>query len=123
MDKATPILGWSSMKERRMHFRLHPTDAEEQLWKKLRNRKLQGHIFRRQHGIGPYVTDFYHALNKTIIELDGEIHNDLEVKDTDEWRTTFLLEHGYKIIRFKNEEVLNNIESVLHKILARIYEN
>ena len=106
------------MKIRRKELRNNPTNAEDKLWRHLRNKQLFGLVFRRQHGIGPYVADFYHSRSRTVIEVDGEIHLSTEVRKADQHREEFLTEHGYKIVRFSNHEVLNDTGGVLKKILA-----
>ena len=73
------------MKERRYELRKERTKAEIILWEKLRKKRFSGLRFRQQHGIGPYVVDFYHAESMTVIELDGSIHNSPNVKEYDEW--------------------------------------
>lgn len=120
MHDQAPILGWEGMKERRKELRNSPTNAEDKLWKYLQNKKLNRLIFRRQHGIGPYVADFYHALSQTVIEIDGEIHSKPEVQENDQWREKYLTENGYKVIRFKNEEVLHDTGGVLSRILLSV---
>ena len=92
------------------------TEAEEILWKHLRNNKLDGLKFRRQHPLDIFIADFYCHQKKLIIELDGEIHDNLEQKEYDEGRTFELEEKGFKILRFRNEEVINDIEDVLSRI-------
>src|SRR3990172_12711660 len=82
----------------------------------VQRKKLDGIIIRRQHGIGPYVVDFYHALSRTVIEIDGSVHDDEEVLEADRWREGYLLERGYKIMRFKNYEVISDINLVLQRI-------
>ena len=74
--------------------------------------------FRRQHIIGNYIPDFVALSHKLIIEVDGEIHK--FQKEQDEQRTFELNEKGYKVIRFTNEEVLHDINSVLDKIKKKI---
>jgi very-short-patch-repair endonuclease len=118
MEKQKPILGWKGMKERRKELRHHPTNAEDKLWKHLEKKNLNGLIFRRQHGIGPYVADFYHALSRTVIEIDGGIHLKPEVREHDQWREAFLKEHGYNVLRFTNEEVCHDTGGVLSRILS-----
>ena len=98
-------------------MRNSPTAAESVLWEKLKNKKLHGLRFRRQHGVGPFIADFYHSPTKTIIELDGEIHNDSEIKINDKEREEYLKGCGYNIIRFRNDDVFNDIENVLNTIL------
>jgi very-short-patch-repair endonuclease len=92
------------------------TEAEKKLWQFLRNRKLKGRKFRRQHVIDCYILDFYCHECKLAIELDGGIHRKKEVREYDEERTIRISEHHITLIRFQNFEVLENIEAVLHKI-------
>ena len=92
------------------------TVAEEILWEHLRDNKLDGLKFRRQHPLDIFIADFYCHEKKLVIELDGGIHDSLEQKEYDEGRTFELEEKGFKILRFRNEEVINNIEDVLSRI-------
>lgn len=98
-------------------LRKRMTDAEEILWKHLRNNKLKGLKFRRQHPLDIYIADFYCHQKKLIIELDGGIHDTPEQREYDEGRTFELEEKGFKILRFRNEEVINDLENVLERIL------
>jgi very-short-patch-repair endonuclease len=93
------------------------TPAELILWEQLKNKKL-GVKFRRQHVIESYIPDFVALSIKLIIEVDGGIH--LKRKKEDAARTKWLNFIGYTVIRFKNEEVENEIDSVLEKIKAEI---
>lgn len=104
----------------RRRLRRKSTKAEQLLWQYLRNEKLNGIKFRRQYSVNKYVLDFYSPLNKLAIELDGDVHLDKEVKDNDEIRENYIKGFGIKLIRFKNEMVMNNIEEVLKVILANI---
>jgi very-short-patch-repair endonuclease len=92
------------------------TEAEGILWKHLRNNRLSGLKFRRQHPLDIFIADFYCHKKRLIIELDGGIHDTFEQKEYDEGRTFELESKGYKILRFKNEEVINNIDGVLARI-------
>jgi very-short-patch-repair endonuclease len=92
------------------------TEAEEMLWKQIRNNKLKGLKFRRQHPLDIFIADFYCHERKLILELDGGIHDTPEQMEYDEGRTAELEEKGFKILRFKNDEVLNDINQVLEKI-------
>ena len=103
--------------ENAKELRKSMTEAEEILWKHLRNNKLNGLKFRRQHPLDIFIADFYCHQRKLIIELDGGIHDTLEQKEYDEGRTFELEEKGFTILRFRNEEVINDIENVLYKIL------
>ncbi len=89
------------------------TEAEEKLWQEVRNSKL-GVKFRRQHAIGTYIADFICLEKKLIIEVDGESHN--VSKEYDESRTAVLNKFGFKVIRFTNKEIVNNIQEVIASI-------
>ncbi|MFD0834446.1 leucine--tRNA ligase [Mariniflexile aquimaris] len=96
--------------ERAKEMRANPTEAETALWTQLRNKNLEAK-FRQQHLIGDYIVDFVCLDKKLIVEVDGKIHeNQLE---EDAKRTEILENDYYKVIRFSNEEVLGNIDSVL----------
>lgn len=97
-----------------IQLRKESTPAERKLWSRIRNDQL-GVAFRRQHAIGPYVSDFCCPKAKLIIELDGSQH--LEQVEYDEGRTKYLELLGYKVIRFWNNEVTTNIDSVLLAII------
>ena len=93
------------------------TKAEEKLWQNLRNRQLNNLKFRRQHPFGEYVLDFYCHEIKLCVEVDGNIHNEKQIIENDNERTRVLNENGITVIRFNNEEVINDIDSVLKKIV------
>ncbi|MCF8357551.1 MAG: isoleucine--tRNA ligase [Prolixibacteraceae bacterium] len=99
----------------------NPTEAEEFLWNNLRGKNLEGYKFRRQHIIDQFIADFVCLEKQLIVEVDGKIHNLPENQISDAERTDRLKELGYKVIRFKNEEVLGNIEGVLDLILAECH--
>lgn len=90
------------------------TEAERTLWRHLRNRQVSGVKFRRQHFIAPYIADFCCPEQWLIIELDGGQH--AEQEKADHRRTVFLESQGYRVIRFWNHEVLENIEGVLEQL-------
>jgi very-short-patch-repair endonuclease len=99
-------------------LRVGQTDAEQLLWYHLRNRCLQGWKFRRQNEIGLYVVDFVCPDAGLIVELDGGQHGDQPIYD--EAQTRKLGEEGYRVLRFWNNEVLTNTESVLEVILEAL---
>lgn len=101
--------------DRRRELRTNSTKAEQIFWFEVRDMKM-GPKFKRQHSIGGYITDFYCAKYKLIIELDGEIHGLNEAKEYDEVRDKYFKDLDYKVLRFLNGEVENNIEKVLEKI-------
>ena len=103
-------------------LRQNETDAERLLWRLLRNRSLAGAKFRRQHPFPPYVLDFYCHELKLAIELDGGQHNLPEGRLHDKVRTAKLAEHGIRVLRFWNHEVLRDTESVLEAIYQAIVE-
>jgi very-short-patch-repair endonuclease len=105
----------ANIQQRAKELRQEMTPAEKILWQLLRNRRLSGLKFRRQHPLGPFITDFYCAEYRLVVEIDGDIH-DLQ-KDQDKQRTCQFEEFGYHVIRFKNEEVESNVSRVLNKIL------
>jgi very-short-patch-repair endonuclease len=96
------------------------TEAEKLLWKHLRNSKLNGHKFRRQHPIGQFIADFYCHEAKLVIEVDGEIHNEIEIQERDEGRTFMIENLGLKVIRFKNDEIKNHLTETLSKIKSNL---
>ena len=95
---------------RAIELRKELTPAERKLWAALRNDQL-GITFRRQHAIGVYIPDFVCVEKKLILELDGSQH--LQQVQYDEERTKYLNSQGYKVIRFWNNEVMNNIAGVI----------
>ena len=100
----------------RKHLRKNLTSAEAFLWNELKGKKLDGRKFRRQHSIGNFITDFYCAREKLIIELDGEVHNNVIANDYDEKRTVFFKEKGFNVVRFENKLVFENLPSVIQEI-------
>ena len=89
---------------------------EKIMWSILRNRQMNGCKFRRQHPIPPYVADFFCDELKLIIELDGDQHGTDEGLAKDARRSKFLENIGYKVMRFSNHEMRENLEGVLEKI-------
>ena len=114
-ETANPVL-YGLLKDYAKKMRNQPTEAEAALWNVLSCKNLDGYKFRRQHIIGNYITDFICLKTNLIIEIDGLIHQLPENKESDRERTSWLENEGYRVIRFKNQEVLSNLESVLSKI-------
>lgn len=100
----------------RRALRSHLTSAEACLWNHLKAKRLNGKRFTKQHSIGTYIVDFYCASERLIIELDGEVHNNSESQANDELRTVYLTQLGYKVIRFENKLVFDQLEAVLKEI-------
>lgn len=97
-------------------LRQEATPAEEFLWQHLRNRQCAGLKFKRQHHIDRYVADFYCAELHLVVELEGSIHDLKDQKEYDEYRYAYLEARGMTLIRFRNEEVMNNVQKVLRTI-------
>ena len=102
-------------------LRKNMTDAEKLLWGYVKG-GIDGFKIRRQHPIGQYIADFYCHAVKLVIELDGKIHDFIEVKRNDEQRENGLISSGYVVIRFSNEEVFQDIEKVLQTIKNKVIE-
>ena len=92
------------------------TPAEEILWEQLRGKQLESYKFRRQHVIDEFIVDFACLEKRLIIEVDGGYHNTPEMQEADALRTQILNDLGYRVIRFNNEELISNIETVLSKV-------
>ena len=107
--------------QRANELRHAETEAEKKLWSLLRNRQLKGKKFRRQHAFTNYILDFYCHECKLVVELDGKQHHNSENKEHDEARSRLLKEYDITVLRFWNNEVLNEPEKVLEKIAASLY--
>ena len=107
-------------KQRRCDLRRNQTEAEKSLWQQLRNRKLNGLKFYRQFSVGPYILDLYCPALGLGIELDGGQHADDDAMKYDEYRSEYLLAYGIKVIRFWNNDVMNNMECVLNRIMEHV---
>ena len=92
------------------------TEAERRLWYLLRGHRFGGVKFKRQVPIGPYIVDFASLSQQLVIELDGGQHDSQREKD--ERRTAWLKADGYRVIRFWNNEVFENLDFVLQTISA-----
>ena len=108
---ADPLL-YDKLKEFAFEHRKNPTEAESILWEYLKG-KQTGFSFRRQHIIGPFIADFTCLSRKLIIEIDGGYHQLPEQQTSDEYRTQWLEDNGFFVLRFTNEEVVGNTKGVL----------
>src|SRR5919108_2281124 len=102
------------LQERARELRKNMTPAEKILWEKLRHNRLNGLQFRRQQIINPYIVDFYYHAKTLVVEVDGDIH-DLQ-QDYDAERSTYLIARGFRMLRVRNDDVKENLLSVLRKI-------
>lgn len=99
-------------------LRKNQTDTEKYLWHSLRDRQLGGFKFRRQHAIANYIVDFVCLEQKLIVELDGGQHS--EQQHYDDERTRVLNAQGFKLLRFWNNEIFENLDGVLSVILGEL---
>jgi very-short-patch-repair endonuclease len=111
-----------ALKQRRIELRKRLTPAEAALWNQLKQSKLAGYKFRRQHSIGPYIVDFYCPAAKLAVEIDGEIHKAPEAQEYDRVRDAYLLGLGVRILRFENQLVFDGMAGVLREIQTRLTE-
>jgi len=108
----------SLQKSRARKLRESQTEVESKLWRSLRDRQLTDAKFRRQHPIGPFVIDFCCVETRLVVELDGGQHSDRAVAD--QQRTKYLNSLGYRVLRFWDNEVLENVEGVLERIAEQL---
>jgi very-short-patch-repair endonuclease len=105
-----------------LQMRKNPTEAERVMWNILRKFRHSGFPFRRQHPIEFYIADFYCHNLRLVIEVYGDIHTENEFQNHDEGRTGELERYGIKVIRFTNNQILNDSNLVVEKINATIKE-
>jgi len=102
-------------------LRANATDAEMRLWRHLRRSPMLGSHFRRQVPIGPYVADFACMAARLVLEVDGSQHGDVAVKARDSARTRWLEREGYRVIRFWNSDLTENMDGVLEVIHTALH--
>jgi len=107
------------LKSRSEEFIKNPTQSEMIAWELLRENRTGFHI-RRQHIIGRFVVDFVNIKTKTVIEIDGDIHDYQQQEDAE--RTQFLNSHGFEVIRFRNEKVIEDSDNFFLKIKNKLTE-
>lgn len=105
---------------RARQLRREATTAESLLWELLRDRRLLGRKFRRQHPIGQFIADFFCDDARLIIEIDGAVHREPTQQERDRLREEILREHGFAILRFTNEQIFDRTEQVLQEIAAYV---
>jgi very-short-patch-repair endonuclease len=97
-------------------MRRNPTEPEKRLWRALQNSQLQGHKFRRQAVIGPYIADFLCPQQALVVEVDGDTHD----AEADQQRDTALAGYGLRVVRVTNHDVMTNIDGVLQCVLGAL---
>lgn len=105
---------------RAKEMRRSPTQAENKMWNLLRNRGVLGAKFKRQHPYGPHILDFVCLEKRLVVEVDGSQHADSLHEESDGERSTFLASHGFHVLRFWNNEVLENPEGVWEVIAGAL---
>lgn len=103
-----------TLRVRARRLRREQTAAERKLWARLRARQVDGAKFRRQHPIGRYIADFCCPERGLVVELDGGQHADQV--ETDRRRTAFLEQQGFRVLRFWDNDMMQNIDAVLEQI-------
>ena len=104
------------LKQRRKNLRNNLTSAEATLWRFLKKSQLQGRKFRRQHSISNYIVDFYCPREKLVIELDGKDQFSSSGYQSDIIRDKVLAKLNIQVIRFENDEIFHDVNSVLAQI-------
>jgi very-short-patch-repair endonuclease len=102
-------------------LRKNEMEAEQRLWKALRQLPLEGSHFRRQVPIGPYVADFACLAARVVVEVDGSQHGEKHAIEHDAKRTAWLESQGYKVLRFWNTDVFTNADGVLEAIWGAVH--
>jgi len=108
----------ATLHERAAEMRRDPTEPEKRLWRRLSNGQVDGHKFRRQAVIGPFIADFCCPRKALIVEVDGDTHDAARDRSRDD----ALAALGYRVIRVTNQDVMTNIEGVVRMIGALLAE-
>jgi type I restriction enzyme R subunit len=106
----------SGRKDLARELRKEQTAAEQLLWETIRNCKLLGFKFRRQHQIGEYIADFYCHEAQLLIECDGTVHDGDEAWQHDQKRDSYLVGQGLRVLRLRNDEVVHDTAAAIEKI-------
>jgi len=108
------------LKQLSKRLRDNMTDAENRLWERIRMRQIKGYHFYRQKPVGDYIVDFFCPRAKLVIEIDGSHHVVGETIEYDRIRDDYLSSLGLRVLRFANNDVLNNTEGVVERIGGEI---
>jgi very-short-patch-repair endonuclease len=111
-------MGAREQVKRSRELRKNPTDAERKLWQHLRDKQLENFRFRRQRPVGNYIVDFICLEADLVVELDGGQHADQQQYDAK--RTAYLVTEGLHVLRYRNNDVMQNVEGVLEDIRAAL---
>jgi very-short-patch-repair endonuclease len=114
------IRGQAGYLDLKRRLRSDMTGPETRLWSRLRARQLQRLKFRRQHGIGPYIVDFYCPEQSLVIEVDGDSHADADQIVKDQLRDRYFQSLGLHVIRYFNDDIVKNLDGVLEDLAERL---
>jgi very-short-patch-repair endonuclease len=118
MPRATR--GQASHLDLKRRLRSNMTGPETRLWSRLRGSQLQGLKFRRQHGIGPYIVDFYCPEQFLVIEVDDDSHADADQIPKDQLRDRYFQSLGLHVIRYINDDIMKNLDGLLENLAERL---
>jgi len=116
----TPPHLWEKLKPLAREMRSHPTPAEDKLWQRLRKRQVLGFKFRRQHPIDRFIVDFYCSKARLVVEVEGLVHQ--YTQEEDAIRQEFLESLGFRVLRFTNDQVNDDLDGVVKQITAALLE-
>jgi very-short-patch-repair endonuclease len=116
-----PMISTSIRRAAAKRLRANTTPHERALWRALKELPVDGTHFRRQAPIGRYVVDFFCPAKDLIIELDGGHHNDDDTAQRDRERQLWLEQQGYRVVRFWNSEITEDLTAVLERIYVELY--
>jgi very-short-patch-repair endonuclease len=105
------------LRDRAREMRRKMTPAEAKHWSRIRGDQLGGLRFRRQHPIGPFITDFFCPGKRLVVEVDGDTHFEPGAEQADNDRTSYFAELGLRELRFTNVDVLTNVDGVVAEIM------
>jgi len=114
------IRGQANHLDIKRRLRSTMTGTETLLWSKLRARQFHGLKFRRQHGIGPYIVDFYCPEQSLVIEIDGDSHADADQILKDQLRDKYFQSLGLHVIRYCNDDIVKNLDGALEDLAGKI---
>ena len=114
------IRGQAGHLDLKRRLRSNMTGPETRLWSRLRARQLQGLKFRRQHGIGPYIVDFYCPEQSLVIEIDGDSHADADQIVRDQLRDQYFQSLGLRVIRYFNNDIVKNLAGILEDLAEKL---
>lgn len=114
------LKGRSENLERKRRLRSEMTRPERLVWSRIRAKQFEALKFRRQHGIGPYIVDFYCPERGVVIEIDGDVHAGESEAARDQRRESYLRSLGLQVIRYMNDDVLNRLDAVLEDLWEKL---